>query len=137
MDGEGGNVTAIADVGDYVIQQSVDLKTWSDIHPVTVGVSGEGSVDDSGGPSNMPVLFYRGRRAPWKGERPAVLAGRLKSSNPGPPRYFVGSFLASKAPGGALAFNSFRTSWVTSGRPETCMKTGTWVISAAVFSTTL
>lgn len=48
--------------GDYVVQQSTDLRQWADVHPVAVGAGGEGSVEDSGGPANRPVLFYRARR---------------------------------------------------------------------------
>lgn len=47
--------------GDYVIQQSSNLKQWSDIYPVTIGAGGQGSVDDTGGPANNPTLFYRAR----------------------------------------------------------------------------
>ena len=48
--------------GNYIIEQSVDLRTWSDIYPVTIDASGVGAIDDSGGPANFPTLFYRVRR---------------------------------------------------------------------------
>ncbi len=48
--------------GDYVISQSSDLREWDDIYPLTVGPSGEASLDDSGGPLHEAVLFYRARR---------------------------------------------------------------------------
>ncbi|MFO1498769.1 MAG: hypothetical protein U1G07_10310 [Verrucomicrobiota bacterium] len=51
--------TVTAPAGDYVIQQSTDLKTWVDIYPVTVGASGSAVQDDSGGPANNRNLFYR------------------------------------------------------------------------------
>lgn len=47
--------------GNYTVQQSTDLKRWTDIYPVTIGASGTASIDDSGGPANNPILFYRAR----------------------------------------------------------------------------
>jgi bacillolysin len=48
--------------GDYIIEQSADLRTWSDIYPVTIDGSGTASLEDTGGPQNMPTLFYRARK---------------------------------------------------------------------------
>lgn len=48
--------------GYYIIAMSEDLKTWADIHPVTVGAGGSGVVEDSGGPLNYARLFYRVHR---------------------------------------------------------------------------
>jgi len=47
--------------GNYIIAQSPNLTNWSDIYPITVDNSGNGSVDDAGGPLNFPRLFYRAR----------------------------------------------------------------------------
>jgi PKD repeat protein len=49
--------------GDYIIAQSSDLVSWSDIYPVTVEQGGTGSVDDYGGPANSAHLFYKVRRS--------------------------------------------------------------------------
>jgi bacillolysin len=54
-------LTVSGDPGHYIISMSEDLKTWVDIYPVTVGTSGTGSVDDSGGPLHYSHLFYRAR----------------------------------------------------------------------------
>ena len=51
--------------------------------------------------------------------------------------YFGSSFFASRAPAGAFAFRSVRTSWVMSGSPLANMNVGTEVVSAAVFTTRL
>ncbi len=59
LSGQTIRLTVKAAAGDYVIQQSTNLKTWADIYPVTVGAGGTGSVDDSGGPANNAYLFYR------------------------------------------------------------------------------
>lgn len=45
--------------GSYIIQQSADLKTWADIYPVTIDATGTGTINDSGGPANNRILFYR------------------------------------------------------------------------------
>lgn len=50
--------------GEYIIEQSQDLRAWSDIYPLTVGATGKATLDDSGGPQNLPTLFYRVRRLP-------------------------------------------------------------------------
>lgn len=60
----GGGVLRLsleAAAGGYIVQMSEDLKTWTDLHPVTVGASGVGTVDDSttGG---MSRLFFRARK---------------------------------------------------------------------------
>jgi hypothetical protein len=60
-----GNVirlTITAPAGNYIIQQSTNLREWADIYPVTVGANGTGFVDDSGGPANNRHLFYRTKR---------------------------------------------------------------------------
>jgi bacillolysin len=48
--------------GSYTVQQSTDLKRWTDIYPVTISATGSASLDDSGGPVNYPILFYRVRK---------------------------------------------------------------------------
>lgn len=55
-------ITVQGPPGDYIISQSADLKAWSDIYPVTVNDSGSATIDDSGGPANHSILFYRVRR---------------------------------------------------------------------------
>lgn len=45
--------------GQYVVQHSPDLRTWTNVYPVTVDASGEAFVDDAGGPANERTLFYR------------------------------------------------------------------------------
>lgn len=55
-------LTITSAAGDYIIQQSTDLRQWTDIYPVTVGAGGTGSVDDSGGPANNSRLFYRAKK---------------------------------------------------------------------------
>lgn len=48
--------------GEYIISISSDLTEWSDLYPVTIDAGGVGTVDDSGGPMNFPIMFYRVRR---------------------------------------------------------------------------
>jgi hypothetical protein len=55
-------LTINAPAGDYIIEQSPDLKSWADIYPVTVSAGGSAFVDDPGGPMNLRTLFYRARR---------------------------------------------------------------------------
>jgi bacillolysin len=61
---QGGGVLRLnleAAGGNYIVQMSEDLKTWTDIYPVTVGASGVGTVDDATS-GNMQRLFFRARR---------------------------------------------------------------------------
>jgi bacillolysin len=50
-----------AAAGGYIIQMSENLTNWTDIYPVTVGVSGVGTVEDASG-GNMQRLFFRARK---------------------------------------------------------------------------
>jgi hypothetical protein len=62
LKGNALRLTLAGEPGDYVIEQSADLRNWSGIYPITIDASGTGSVEDSGGPANHAVLFYRVRR---------------------------------------------------------------------------
>ncbi|HEV8540913.1 MAG TPA: M4 family metallopeptidase, partial [Verrucomicrobiae bacterium] len=55
-------LTVAGPVGTYTIEQSTDLAHWADIFPLTIGVSGSGTIDDKAGPQNDTHLFYRARR---------------------------------------------------------------------------
>lgn len=50
-----------AAAGGYIVQMSENLTTWTDLHPVTVGASGVGTVDDST-TGNRSRLFFRARK---------------------------------------------------------------------------
>jgi hypothetical protein len=61
---QGGGVLRLsveAPAGGYIIQMSEDVKTWTDIYPVTIGASGVGTVDDSTS-GNKQRLFFRARK---------------------------------------------------------------------------
>ncbi len=55
-------ITVQGPAGNYIVSQSSNLREWADIHPVSVGASGTGTVDDAGGPATNRTLFYRARR---------------------------------------------------------------------------
>lgn len=55
-------LTLSGPAASYTIQQSTDLANWADIFPLTIGATGSGSLDDSGGPANNRRLFYRARK---------------------------------------------------------------------------
>lgn len=54
-------LTISAAPGNYAVQQSTDLRVWTDAFFVTVGASGTGIVDDTAG-STQPARFFRVRR---------------------------------------------------------------------------
>lgn len=62
LPGNAVRITVTGPPGDYIISQTHDLRSWSDIYPVTVGSGGTASIDDSGGPANFPQMFYKVRR---------------------------------------------------------------------------
>lgn len=49
------------DPGNYIVARSTDLRTWTDLHSVTVNASGEGQVEEPALPGDG-AAFYRVRR---------------------------------------------------------------------------
>ena len=56
--------TLNADPGDYIIQSSQDLRTWTDLFPLTAGPFGQGSVEDTSSLETERLRFFRVRDAP-------------------------------------------------------------------------
>ncbi len=52
-------ITVRGSPGNYAVARSSNLTQWTDLQTVTLGASGEATLDDSNGPATQRTLFYR------------------------------------------------------------------------------